>query len=199
MHTLHGALCPTMRDLFLDGLPILDALEIGASTAVAARWLNCDQSSVSRTYRRTSEQLGLNFCKTNGCYGATGNLALLESLRQASQLRRLSAGGQLLQWLLHPALPLPPLLAALSPSTRPPLRCDWPEPQRLVNLLERRLVDLALLPAGVMDEQGSGACRALTALRLRGNGPPLDALLRQDVAGHQTLQQLLEAVAAPQG
>lgn len=199
MHKLHRELCIAMRDLFLDGLPILDALEIGASTALAARWLNCDQSSISRTYRRASEQLGLNFRKTNGRYNAAGNLALLDSLRQASQLHRLSSGGQLLQWLLHPALALQPFLAALRPAAKPPLSCDWPEPQRLHNLLERRLVDLALLPAGSLGKRDAEASSDLTARRLRGDGPPLDALLRQDVAQHPAMQQLLEQLGSPQG
>ena len=85
-----------MRDILLDGLPVLDLLEITASTSVVAALTNCDQSSVSRLHRRVSDQLGLDFRKTNGHYRAHANHAVLGSLRQASQLLRLGRGQ--LQW-----------------------------------------------------------------------------------------------------
>lgn len=81
-----------MRDVLLDGLPVLDLLEITASTSVVAALTNCDQSSVSRLYRRVSNQLGLDFRKANGQYRAHANHAVLASLRQASQLLRLGKG-----------------------------------------------------------------------------------------------------------
>ncbi|NQW39245.1 MAG: hypothetical protein HQ469_08685, partial [Cyanobacteria bacterium] len=64
-----------MRDVLLDGLPVLDLLEITASTSVVAALTNCDQSSVSRLHRRVSDQLGLDFRKTNGQYRAHANHA----------------------------------------------------------------------------------------------------------------------------
>ena len=87
-----------MRDIMLDGLPVLDLLEITASTSVVAALTNCDQSSVSRLHRRVSDQLGLDFRKTNGHYRAHANHAVLGSLRQASQLLRLGRGQLQLQW-----------------------------------------------------------------------------------------------------
>ena len=87
-----------MRDILLDGLPVLDLLEITASTSVVAALTNCDQSSVSRLHRRVSDQLGLDFHKTNGQYRAHANHAVLASLRQASQLLRLGRGQLQLQW-----------------------------------------------------------------------------------------------------
>ena len=87
-----------MRDVLLDGLPVLDLLEITASTSVVAALTNCDQSSVSRLHRRVSDQLGLDFRKTNGQYRAHANHAVLGSLRQASQLLRLGRGQLQLQW-----------------------------------------------------------------------------------------------------
>ena len=87
-----------MRDVLLDGLPVLDLLEITASTSVVAALTNCDQSSVSRLHRRVSDQLGLDFRKTNGLYRAHANHAVLASLRQASQLLRLGRGQLQLQW-----------------------------------------------------------------------------------------------------
>ena len=87
-----------MRDVLLDGLPVLDLLEITASTSVVAALTNCDQSSVSRLHRRVSDQLGLDFRKTNGHYRAHANHAVLGSLWQASQLLRLGRGQLQLQW-----------------------------------------------------------------------------------------------------
>jgi hypothetical protein len=87
-----------MRDILLNGLPVLDLLEITASTSVVAALTNCDQSSVSRLHRRVSDQLGLDFRKTNGHYRAHANHAVLGSLRQASQLLRLGRGQLQLQW-----------------------------------------------------------------------------------------------------
>jgi hypothetical protein len=87
-----------MRDILLKGLPVLDLLEITASTSVVAALTNCDQSSVSRLHRRVSDQLGLDFRKTNGHYRAHANHAVLGSLRQASQLLRLGRGQLQLQW-----------------------------------------------------------------------------------------------------
>ena len=91
-----------MRDILLDGLPVLDLLEITASTSVVAALTNCDQSSVSRLHRRVSDQLGLDFRKTNGHYRAHANHAVLGSLRQASQLLRLGRGQLQLQWQGNP-------------------------------------------------------------------------------------------------
>lgn len=188
MHKLNCAFSTEMRDLFLDGLPTLDALEIGASTAIAAQWLNCDQSSISRIYRRASEQLGLNFQKIDGYYTATDNQLLLQSLRRASQQHRLSSDARSLQWLLHPSLPLQQRAAAL----RLPLHCAWPEPQRLLDLLTRRVIDLAVVPQPPRLEalQSSGLVSiALAPPERRAPGPV--AVLLRELQQHGAMQALL--------
>lgn len=82
-----------MRDTLFDGTPILDLLEITASTTAVAALTRCDQSCVSRLYRHVSDQLGLRFRKTNGDYRAHANQPILRSLRQTSQLLRLAHGS----------------------------------------------------------------------------------------------------------
>ncbi|MBM5799945.1 MAG: hypothetical protein FJ077_03700 [Cyanobacteria bacterium K_DeepCast_35m_m2_023] len=185
-----------MRDLFLDGLPILDALEVGASTAMAARWLNCDQSSISRTYRQASQQLGLNFQKHNGTYNASGNLDLLNSLRQASQLRRLSSQGHLLQWVLHPEVSVLLPLNLLRPWIKAPLACHWPQPFRLVDLLQRRLVDLALIPEALGPELIDQGPVAVMVMPLAADTTATDlrpaAVVHPDLHGHPCIDQVLE-------
>ena len=141
MQRLHGDPAWKMRDIFLDGLRILDVLEITGSTAATANWVNCDQSSVSRSYRRVSEQLGLHFSKTTGRYQAGNNLRLLQCLRQAAQMLRLEQGPQWLQWVSHFDLAL---------DHRPlgnggPLPRSWSDPARSLELLRQRVLDLAVL------------------------------------------------------
>lgn len=80
-----------MRDLLLEGLPVVDLLEVMASTTQVGRLLNCDQSSVSRTYRHMSNVLDISLKKgLDGCYSATNNQKLLYQLRIASQQLRLT-------------------------------------------------------------------------------------------------------------
>ena len=52
-----------MADILLDGLPVLDLLEITPSTSVVARITQRDQSSISRIYRQVSQRLSLDFRK----------------------------------------------------------------------------------------------------------------------------------------
>ena len=68
-----------MADILLDGLPVLDLLEITPSTSTVAQITQRDQSSISRIYRQVSRRLGLEFRKhTDGRYRAGSNQALLE-------------------------------------------------------------------------------------------------------------------------
>lgn len=83
-----------MRDILIDGLPIMDLLEVNPSTCEVAEWSRCNQSSVSRIYRHVSGCLDLGFRKAGGVYQAHRNQELLLALRQAAQLRRLSKGCQ---------------------------------------------------------------------------------------------------------
>ncbi len=118
---------------------MLDLLEITASTSQVATWLNCDQSSVSRLYRHTSNTLGLGFEKCNGTYQAQRNQDVLCSLRQASQLLRLQRGA--LRWVGTP-WNCAVLAAAIAP---PPLPRHWLGEQRTLALLQQHVIDLAVI------------------------------------------------------
>ena len=172
-----------MRDVLLDGLPVLDLLEITASTSVVAALTNCDQSSVSRLHRRVSDQLGLDFRKTNGQYRAHANHAVLASLRQASQLLRLGRGR--LQWQGAVA-------------------------QRTLELVRERVLDLAVvngldtLPPGWEDSSKPFAFCDLVAIGLvrypiqtSGRGTNLDAVvLRQEHLERPAVQALISQIRA---
>ncbi|MEB3275748.1 MAG: hypothetical protein VKM92_02170 [Cyanobacteriota bacterium] len=179
-----------MCDVFLDGLPILDALEVSGSTAAAARWINCDQSSVSRAYRRVSEQLDLQFNKDDGTYQATNNLALLASLRRASQLRRLNGGLERLQWLRHTDVTLP-RAAEQAPQ---PLACNWRQEQRSIDLLQRRVLDLALVlqPQAPTHRRDSEAIRAIRLAPQH----HLAALVLDELSDHPSVTALIQQLSA---
>lgn len=130
-----------MRDLLIDGMPVLDLLEITASTGSVAALTRCDQSSISRLYRHTSQQLGLDFRKAKGQYRAHANLDILRSLRQASQLLRLNQDSSRLRWLGN-AWNSATLqtVGGLGPLPRP-----WHGEQRTLELVRERVVDLAVI------------------------------------------------------
>lgn len=172
-----------MRDIFLDGLPILDCLEVAGSTAIAAGWINCDQSSVSRAFRRINAQLELGFGKDEGIYRATTNLALLSHLRRAAQLRRLAQGPRALQWVGHPTLTLDTLL----PSYREPMPRCWRHEGRTLRLLAARVLDLAVIPATAVLPADAG----MTVARLPCPAEDeLTLLVLPELAAHPCLQQL---------
>jgi hypothetical protein len=134
-----------MPDVLLDGLPVLDLLEITPSTDAVARFTQRDQSSVSRIYRQVSRRLGLEFRKRgDGGYRAQANHDLLEHLRCASQSLRLQADAPQPRWILCAPpdqqvvlhLEPPPLPASLQP-------IDCSE-ATLGRLLRHRLLDLAV-------------------------------------------------------
>ncbi len=172
-----------MRDIFLEGLPILDALEVSGSTAAAATWMNCDQSSISRSYRRVSQQLDLAFCKDDGTYQAGNNLPVLASLRQASQLRRLAARAERLQWMCHKDLHLP----ALQRSGCTPLRCAPGRRPRCQDLVQRRVLDLVLVPAGAL---ARGTRPGIAARELAADAG-LAALVLAELRQHPSIEALL--------
>jgi len=122
-----------MRDILIDGVPILDLLEITGSTSRVAALSHCDQSSVSRLYRHVNEQLGLDFRKSQGRYRAHANQAVLRSLRHTAQQLRLARGSCQLQWLGHSCSPLPQ---------------EWLGGERSLELLRERVLDLAVLADG---------------------------------------------------
>jgi len=183
-----------MRDVLLDGLPVLDLLEITASTSVVAALTNCDQSSVSRLHRRVSDQLGLDFRKTNGQYRAHANHAVLGSLRQASQLLRLGRGQLQLQWQGTPRK-----VQALQSIGG-----------RALELVRERVLDLAVvngldtLPPGWEDSSKPFAFCDLVAIGLvrypiqtSGRGTNLDAVvLRQEHLERPAVQALISQIRA---
>jgi hypothetical protein len=201
-----------MRDILLDGIPILDLLEITASTGIVAALSNCDQSSVSRSYRRVSGLLGLEFRKTGGLYRAHANQDLLHALRQAAQLLRLSRGWTALQWLA-PATNAD-ILQALKGC--PALPRSWAADQRTLELVQERVLDLAVvnglaaLPPGWEDSSrpfrfGDWVAVGLVRYRLNGTQHPLastsstdlDAVvLRQEHLEHPSIQALISRIRA---
>ena len=133
-----------MADILLDGLPVLDLLEIAPSTSVVAQIIQRDQSSISRIYRQVSGRLGLEFCKhANGLYGAGSNQGLLKGLRLSSQWIRLQSAPPEPRWLACGSLSLegngehPCLPAGLLPHCR--------DRQRVNLLLQERVLDLAVI------------------------------------------------------
>jgi len=133
-----------MPDILLDGLPVLDLLEIAPSTSTVAQLTQRDQSSISRLYRRVSDRLGLQFSKhTDGCYRAEANQPLLSTLRLASQNLRLQQAPWQPRWAtcvagVQAAAPLPAALAL-----------DCGTASRIHGLLLQRILDLAIMPTGV--------------------------------------------------
>ncbi len=139
-----------MRDILIDGLPILDLLEVTPSTSNVAQLANCDQSSVSRIYRHVSSSLQLGFRKSNGTYRAHTNHELLASLRQATQLLRLQRGAEHLQWVGN--WWNDPALANLDAPM--PLPRRWRGEQRTLELLESRVLDLAVVDLASLQDPG---------------------------------------------
>lgn len=177
-----------MPDLLLDGLPVIDLLEITASTSVVAALTRRDQSSVSRIYRRASDRLGLAFAKDQaGAYRAGANLELLRDLRRSSQRLRLQT-PETLRWLCcsWPGPEPPPL-------EPPPLPWQPGDGQRAAALLREHLIDLAVVAHPPPPEAGPEA--PLIALHLGpANGPRL--LLRADLQTEPAVQRLLAAITA---
>ena len=150
-----------MPDVLLDGLPVLDFLEITLNTHKVAHLTGRDQSSVSRIHRKMSELLGIDFGKQrDGIYRAGANQALLNGLRQSSQWLRLNQQSSELRWVGHPGnRPLhrgePPVLPAA-------VELHSAQHQRIAALLEQRVLDLAV----VETEDRTLAGGPLTALPL---------------------------------
>ena len=133
-----------MADILLDGLPVLDLLEIAPSTSAVAQIIQRDQSSISRIYRQVSGRLGLEFRKhANGLYGARSNQSLLQGLRLSSQWLRLQSAPPEPRWLASGSLSLdgkgahPALPAGLLQRCR--------DQQRVNQLLQERVLDLAVI------------------------------------------------------
>lgn len=207
-----------MPDLLLDALPVIDLLEITASTTAVAELTQRDQSSVSRIYRQASDKLGLQFAKgPSGHYRAGSNQALLKELRRSSQRLRLTHRMEL-RWLgcsWSPAL-------AHGTDACPPLPNRSSCLQRTCDLVRDHLLDLAVLPGRLLLPANAEellprqvvplACGQLLALPLvRYRGPLLNQhqarpiatgphevevlVLRRDLQSEPALMELVDAVA----
>lgn len=132
-----------LADILLDGLPVLDLLEIAPSTSAVAQVVQRDQSSISRIYRQVSRRLGLNFRKqVNGSYEASANQPLLLGLRLSSQWLRLESSPAEPRWLACGCLELQPDGVQLHPALPKALVDNCRDHQRLQRLLQERVLDL---------------------------------------------------------
>ena len=176
-----------MPDILLDGLPVLDLLEIAPSTRTVAQLTRRDQSSISRLYRRVSDRLGLQFTKQrDGAYRAEANRPLLRTLRLASQNLRLHQAPFQPRWLnavagVQVSRPLPA-----------PLPHGCGDGARVYTLLQERILDLAVVPAA----PGASPLPAeLVEQGLPGDpGGAARLLLRADLAPAPGLHALMAAL-----
>jgi hypothetical protein len=128
-----------LPDILLDGLPVLDLLELTPNTSTVAALTQRNQSSISRLYRRVSDRLGLQFSKQpDGRYRAQANQPLLNSLRLASQWLRLHQRPFQLRWLSCAG-------ACGATNLPPPLPHDCGDQRLIHDLLSQRILDLAVL------------------------------------------------------
>jgi hypothetical protein len=134
-----------MPDILIDGIPVIDLLEITPSTQEVALQIQRDQSSVSRIYRQVSARLGLNFAKQpDGQYRALANHALLQDLRRSSQQLRIHQAPEELRWV---GSPWNGAIQARGSDRHPPaLNRPWFGERRTLALLEQHVLDLAVVP-----------------------------------------------------
>lgn len=133
-----------MADVLLDGLPVLDLLEVTPNTHKVAHLIRRDQSAVSRIRREVSDRLGLDFGKQrDGLYRAGANRDLLTGLRQASQWLRLNQRPSELRWVGHPGNR--PLQGGEPPGLPRALELHRAHDRRIAALLEQRVLDLAVV------------------------------------------------------
>ena len=180
-----------MADILLDGLPVLDLLEITPSTSAVAQLTQRDQSSISRIYRQVSHRLGLEFRKhANGSYSAGSNQSLLEDLRRSSQVLRLQKDPAEPRWLACGSL------SAMPQVLHPAL------PQELVGqrdnlsqLVRRRILDLVV----IQRQQSAAAGAPDASLRehplIRGPRGDELLLLRTDLEAHPVIQRLIATIS----
>jgi hypothetical protein len=200
-------------DLLLDSLPVIDLLEITGSTSAVAQITERDQSSVSRIYRRASDQLGLAFSKTQeGDYRAHANQELLQDLRRSSQRLRLQQPSSL-RWVGSSRAPSVVLLPGGEPNARAPaLIRRWDDEQRTCMLLRQHVLDLAVvaglkllppqslcgtLPAAIHLTCGSLLALPLECNRIEGTHGPGDVdviVHRTDLSAEPALMALVEAL-----
>lgn len=192
-----------MPDVLLDGLPVIDLLEITHSTSAVAEITRRDQSTVSRIYRQASERLGLSFCKhRDGLYRAANNQPLLECLRRSSQWLRLNQAPEEPRWLATGRLDLDGAdLPGSGPLPQPALDLTSPSPpawdfKHCAGLVRQRLLDLAVSSEPVA-QPSQGAGEELRRIPLmRGRSASGWILVRRDLEEHPALQSLISALQA---
>lgn len=194
-----------MPDILLDGLPVIDLLEITPSTSEVAQHTRRDQSSVSRIYRQVSDRLGLAFSKQrDGHYRAHANQELLDGLRRSSQWLRVHQRPNELRWVGHPGNR--PLQAGAPPELPPAIERSWCDGQRTQWLLQQRILDLAVVPQPLLPPAGNIAVLPLlrfptqlpssaAQLGWQPDGGTVEVVLAQaDLLEHATVVELIEAI-----
>ena len=178
-----------MADILLDGLPVLDLLEITPSTSTVAQITQRDQSSISRIYRQVSRRLGLEFRKhTDGRYRAGSNQALLEGLRLSSQWLRLQSDPAEPRWLAcgHAGQ----MMATHQPTV---VQCCG-DPQRLESLIRERVLDLVVLTKAEPSPANSATAWMEELPLLRHPGGVDVIALRTDLQEQPVLQELITTI-----
>jgi hypothetical protein len=184
-----------MADILLDGLPVLDLLEITPSTSVVARITQRDQSSISRIYRQVSQRLSLDFRKhDNGFYSAGANQSLLEGLRFSSQWLRLQSEPAEPRWLACGSLTAMPGVPYTALPQTLVGRCD-----NLQHLLRTRVLDLAVIHRASDAEPPSPPASGRTPLQelplIRSPKGDDLLLLRADLTGQPVIQRLIATIS----
>lgn len=180
-----------MADILLDGLPVLDLLEITPSTSAVAQLTRRDQSSISRIYRQVSHRLGLEFRKHgNGRYSAGSNQGLLEGLRRSSQCLRLQSDPAEPRWLAGGSL------KALPDVPHPALPGDLvPARDNLQQLVLERILDLAVIQRKHATPAPASAAGLREHPLIRSDSGEELLLLRADLEAHPVIQALIATIS----
>lgn len=146
-HPGTGSTRRTAENRRVSDLDVVDYLQIFGSTTRCSELLGISQSSCSRRYRLFSAEYNLAIGRGKGDYDAGANLDILDSLRRTAQTLRLRSGA----FRLVAAWPCGDLAADLL-AAFPRARVIPIAPMAsftLLNLLDRRLVDLVI--GGLME------------------------------------------------
>ena len=136
-----------MRDIFSEGLLDLDLLEIYGSSYAVAELCGVAQSNVFRGASACSKllNLGLSKDRSAGVYRLERNQDVQRDLRRLNQRLRAREKGQLR--CVAPGFALPDPLPREQASLVRPLPCTWAEPLQSLEMLERGLLDLVVVPS----------------------------------------------------
>lgn len=136
-----------MRDIFSEGLLYLDLLEIYGSSYAVAELCGVAQSNVFRGASACSKllNLGLSKDRSAGVYRLERNQDVQRDLRRLNQRLRAREKGQLR--CVAPGFALPNPLPREQASLVRTLPCTWAEPLQSLDMLERGLLDLVVVPS----------------------------------------------------